>query len=430
MMRNALASAWVIVFALACAAQPRAQDRPRTTRDLVQLALERNRDLLAARQRVAEAHGLLRQAGVRLSPSVEIEAATGRPLGTQGEQEYSASYVQPIETAGKRGKRVAVGQAGVTLAEADVAERVRQLAFDVKRQIAEVQAAQAKSEALARLLTASEESSRLTRARVAEGDAAALEEQLLLTEVARVQAQRATFGGRVAGALIALRRVIGISSTEPLALALESPADRDLALDDLKARAAIVRADLQAARAEEQRAIAESSLAHAEGVPDLTASARYTHRTSEFENLYGVTALGTPSLIFDRDNVVTVGLSIPVFASGRNQGNVDAAQARATAARLHREYLETSIPQEVEAAYQRWASARQTLALYRRGVVDQSEKNLGVMRQAYALGQLRMIDVLNEQRRLIDTELAYIDAQTELAEAAADLERAVGTDLP
>ena len=429
-MPNAVAFAWVMAFVLVLAAQPRAQDRPRTTHDIVQLALDRNRDLLGARQRVAEAQGLLRLAGVRLNPTVELDAGTGRPLGTQGEREYSASYFQPIETAGKRGKRVAVGQTDVALAEADVAERARQFVFDLKRQVAEAWAAQAKNEALARLLTAIEESYRLTKARVAEGDASVLEEQLLATEVARVQAQRATFGGRVAGALLELRRVIGMPTKEPLTLATESPLDRDLALADLTTRAASVRADLQAAKAAEERAAAALSLAHAEGVPDLTVSARYTHRTSEFEQLYGVTALGTPSLLFDRDNVLSVGLSIPIFAPGRNKGNVEAAQARATAARLHREYIEASIPHEVEAAYHRWAAARQTLELYRRGIIDQAERNLAVMRQAYTLGQLRLIDVLNEQRRLIDTELAGVDAHTELAEAAADLERAVGTDLP
>ena len=75
-------------------------------------------------------------------------------------------------------------------------------------------------------------------------------------------------------------------------------------------------------------------------------------------------------------------------------------------------------------------AAREALALFDHGIVDQSEKNLSVMRQATTLGQLRLIDVLNEQRRLIDTEMAYIDAQTELAQATAELEQAVGSDLP
>jgi cobalt-zinc-cadmium efflux system outer membrane protein len=52
------------------------------------------------------------------------------------------------------------------------------------------------------------------------------------------------------------------------------------------------------------------------------------------------------------------------------------------------------------------------------------------MREAYTLGQLRLLDVLNEQRRLIELRLSQIDAETELAQAAADLERAVGMDLP
>ena len=70
------------------------------------------------------------------------------------------------------------------------------------------------------------------------------------------------------------------------------------------------------------------------------------------------------------------------------------------------------------------------MAVFRQGVVDQADQNLVVMREAYTLGQLRLVDVLNEQRRLIDTRLAYVDAETELAQAAADLERAVGMDLP
>jgi len=50
---------------------------------LVDLAIERNRDLLATRERIKEAEALLRQAGVRPAPTLEVEGATGRPLGTR-----------------------------------------------------------------------------------------------------------------------------------------------------------------------------------------------------------------------------------------------------------------------------------------------------------------------------------------------------------
>ena len=79
-----------------------AQEAPASNAgQLVQEAFERNREILAARQRVEEARGLLRQAGIRPVPSVEMSAGSGRPLGTKGEEEYTVGYFHPIETGGK-----------------------------------------------------------------------------------------------------------------------------------------------------------------------------------------------------------------------------------------------------------------------------------------------------------------------------------------
>lgn len=430
MMRQILLSASIAVCGLALARAATAQDRALTARELVQLATTRNRELLAARERIAEAQGLLRQAGVRLAPTVEVEASTGRPLGTHGEEEYSASYFHPIEMGGKRAKRIDVSEKGVALAEAEFADRLRDVAFDVKTRAAEAYASQQKRDALARLLAAGAESYRLTKARVEEGDAAALDEQLLTTELNRSRAQQISATGRARSALSELRRAIGLAAADAVSLAAPTGFDVDARLEELQARALRQRPDLQMARLLEEQAAAELALSHAEGTPDLTASAKYTYRTTEFENLFGFNGAGVLSPLRDRDNVVSVGLSIPIFMAGRNRGHVDAATARLSAARQHREAVEAAVPHDVDAAYQRWAAAKDAVALFQHGVVDQSEKNLTVMRQAYALGQLRLIDVLNEQRRLVDTELAYIDAQTELAQAVAELERAMGSDLP
>jgi len=63
-------------------------------------------------------------------------------------------------------------------------------------------------------------------------------------------------------------------------------------------------------------------------------------------------------------------------------------------------------------------------------VLGQSNKNLAVIREAYHLGQLRLLDVLTEQRRLTDTELSYLDARAAADRAWTDLERATGGLLP
>lgn len=430
-MRKSLMTVASILCVLSATAAA-AQDRPHTVDELVRIALERNRELLAARERVAEAQGLLRRAGVRPNPTLEVDYGAGGPLGSPGTDELFLRYAQPIELGGKRGKRQAIGQSGVAAAEAEFAARTRQLVFEVKMRAAEVRAAHAKRAALAEVVTAGREALRLTRARVEEGDAAALEAQLLAVEVARVDAQHATYRGRATAALADLRRLVGLDAAElpsggpnP-----ELPPQESLALPDLTARALKIRSDLGAARAVERQSAAELELARAEGVPDLTASATYTQDSDTTDGLFAVTSSGQPAPIVDNDKRISVGVSIPLFWRGRNRGNTDAAMARATSARLQREYLESAVPRDVEAAYARWTAAQDTVSVFRQGIVGQADQNLVVMREAYTLGQLRLLDVLNEQRRLIETRLAHIDAETELAQAAADLERAVGMDLP
>src|SRR5262245_59457579 len=107
-----------------------------TAKTLVELALERNRDYQAAKAKITEAQALLRQAGIRPSPSVEIETASGALLGSSGESTYSAAYFHPIERVGKRDKRIEVAQHAKELAEAEVNESRRQLTFNVKTQYA------------------------------------------------------------------------------------------------------------------------------------------------------------------------------------------------------------------------------------------------------------------------------------------------------
>jgi cobalt-zinc-cadmium efflux system outer membrane protein len=121
---------------------------------------------------------------------------------------------------------------------------------------------------------------------------------------------------------------------------------------------------------------------------------------------------------------------VPLVTKRRNQGAIEAAVAGAASARLRREYLESTIPIEVQTAYERWSAAMRTRDLLRDGVVGQSVKNLAVVREAYQLGQLRLLDVLNEQRRLTDIEVAFLDARVQVARALAELEHTTGGLLP
>lgn len=393
--------------------------------EMVNIAVARNREYLALNERIRETEALLRQAAVRPFPTIETEIATGRPLGTVGEEEYSAGYFQPIEMGGKRRKRTSVAGFGVELARAEMLERRRQLTFDVKSRYAEAVAAQRKLEALRALLQIDRENYDLTTARVRAGDAAPLEAALFSAEASKTQAQQIMYSGRLTSALSELRRAAGLSSSEAFDIRFDfTPIPSSF--PDLEALQAVAkdRADLRALRISEKKIEAETDLVRAEGKADLTASARYSHRTSQFD-AYGLTAKGAPVPLQDRDNILTLGLSIPIFTGNRNRGNIDASEARAAGARQRREFLEGVIPLEIENAYRRLEAAQQAIQLLS-GVIDQSEANLKIIREAYNLGQLRALDVLNEQRRLVDTRLSFVDAQLEAEQARIDLERAAG----
>ena len=236
---------------------------------VVQLAFERNREILAAQQRVAEARGLLRQAGVRPAATVEVNAGSGRPLGTQGEEEYAVGYFHPIETAGKRSKRVQVAEKGLALAEAELAERSRQLAYEVKTRYIDAVANQRKAEVIERIVGVNRESYRMVDARVQRDDAAPLERQLLLVEVNRAEAQRATAIGQVQATRSELQRAAAIGPDAPvISLSFHLPLPISAELDELRRRALDHRPDLAAAQTLASQSAAEVELTEAQGRPD------------------------------------------------------------------------------------------------------------------------------------------------------------------
>ena len=63
-------------------------------------------------------------------------------------------------------------------------------------------------------------------------------------------------------------------------------------------------------------------------------------------------------------------------------------------------------------------------------MIQPSQESVRVLRASYSVGEVRLFDVLAEQRRLIDTQKAYTDAIRQEALARVALETAIGTPLP
>lgn len=398
-----------------------------TVDQLVELALSRNAELLAGRQRLAEAGGILRQAGFRPNPSIEVSAANGDALNSDGESEFSLHYSHIFELGGKREARVELARQQLETASRDVANRERLLAAEVRILYAEALAAVQKLKSADDLFDLTRKNLELAKARAEAGEAPPLEQGLLQVELNRIRSDRLLFASQVEQALLQLRLLAALPLDRSLKLAgsLDRVAQLPRLADAIEL-ALSNRADLAAARAREQAAEAELKLARSEAVPNLQVRGGYTHVRIALDQFGFSYPGGSLVPLRDKDNMISGGISIELPLAHRNQGNIEAAIARATAARLAREALEQSIRQEIMAAFNRQESIQEALRVFDAGVVRQSEENLRIVRGAYELGELRLLDVITEQRRLVEIQRAYTDLQRDASIAAVELERAIG----
>lgn len=391
--------------------------------DLVRRALSSNGELAAARIEIERARARLRQAGLRPNPTLDVEQKSGRYTGSRGESETSVGIALPLELGGKRRRRIELAQAELEAVEAEVADRERRLAAEVRSSHVEALAALRELETTENLNHLDLQTTRFVEARVNEGETAPIELNLLRVEVDRLRSRRALVEGRLKASLLRLKNLAGIPAAEPLRLREElsspvlpaPPASLEAAIEIALRH----RPDLKLARLNEEVAQAGLSLARANSTPDVTAFSRYTLNRSSYED----TPVGVRN---DRDRLLTFGVSIEIPVFNRNQGAKAESAAAISQAKTRREFLESVVRSEVESAYARYEAARAAVATYEQGVIARSHDNIRVVRAAYELGQFSITDLLNEQRRLVDSQRDFTETLSEQYRALADLQTALG----
>jgi len=390
--------------------------------DLTRRALASNAQLAAARMEIDRARARLRQAGLRPNPSVEFTQENGA-FNSPGERGTAIGFSLPLELAGQRGRRIDLARAELEASEAEVADRERRLALEVRMAYAEALATLRELEVTHDLNTLDVETARIVEARVEEGDAAPLELNLLRAEADRLRARRSLIEGRLQAALLRLKQLAGIPPEETLRLRGELMAaplpDPPTSLEAAVEIALRSRPDLLFARLSEEVARAGYRLAKAQAAPQVTASVQYSDVLGTFED--------TPAgLISGRDKLIGFGVSITLPIFNRNQGAKAEAKASIAQAQKQREFLESTVRAEVTSAYYRYEVARTALQTYERGVIERSTQNVRTVRAAYETGAFRVSELLTEQRRLIDMQREMTEAMVERYRALSDLQAAMG----
>ena len=397
-----------------------------SSNDLIRRALSSNGEIAAVRLEIDRARARLRQAGLRPNPTLDFEQSNGKYTGSSGESETSIGVSLPLEVGGQRRRRIELARAELEAVEAEVADRERRLAAEVRSVYVEALAALRELEITENLNNLDLQTTRFIQARVNEGETAPIELNLVRAEVDRLRSRRALVEGRLKASLLRLKNLAGMSAAEPLRLredlskpVLPAPPASLAAAIDIALRH---RPDLKLARLNEEVAQAGLSLARANSTPDVTAFSRYTLNRSSYQD----TPVGVRS---DRDKLLTFGVSIGIPVFNRNQGTKAELAVAISQAKSRREFLETVVSSEVESAYARYQAAQAAVTTYEQGVIARSNDNIRVVRAAYELGQFSITDLLNEQRRLVDSQRDFTETLSEQYRALADLQAALGTPV-
>ena len=426
-IRTGVALAALLASALTHPALGQATGTSRITLDeAIQMALQHNHNLLAARTTIPQAEAEETTANLRPNPSLFADweylplgspahqnpnlyggHSTGDYLHDNTEGDIGLSYL--LERGKKRQHRLQAAKDITAQTRSLVTDNERGLTFSVASLFVSVQLAQSTIELAEKDLKSFQKTVELGELRfnkgaISEDDYLKIKLQLLQFETDYQQAELAKIQ-----ALSDLRQLLGYESVS---------ADYDVAgpfdyqplngnLEDFQLKALQNRPDLRAAQQGVTAARSQYELQRAIGKPDVTVQGNYSH----------VNAI----------NAATVYGSIPLPIFNRNQGEIARTRSAIIQAQEQEKATNGQALTDVRDAYDGLRVSDRIVQLYRSGYLDVAQKDRDIAEYAYQRGAVSLLDFLDAERNYRATQLAYRQALASYLLALEQLRQAVGT---
>lgn len=397
-----------------------------TIDDAIQLALQHNHNMLAARTTIQQSEADEKSANVRPNPSLFADWEY-LPLGSPAKQnpgvyggQSTADYLHDnteadiglsylIERGKKRQHRLQAAKDVTAQTKSLVADNERTLTFSVASLFVNAQLAQSTIELAEKDLTSFRKTVELgelryTKGAISEDDYLKIKLQLLQFETDYQQAQLAKVQ-----ALSDLRQLLGYESVA---------ADYDVAgafeyqsiagnMEDFQLKALQNRPDLRAAQQGVIAARSQYEVQKTIAKPDVTVQANYSH----------VNAI----------NAITFYGSIPLPIFNRNQGQIEHTRIAITQAQEQEKATNGQALTDVRDAYEALRVSDRVVQFYKSSYLDVAQKDRDISEYAYQRGAVSLLDFLDAERNYRATQLAYRQALASYLVAAEQLRQAVGT---
>ena len=425
MTAGKLAVAMAILLA---AARPAAQEREAWTLSrLLEHARANEPSIRAARLEAQAVAAEVRQASLWANPRIDVEH---RQVPAGMDRQTMATAEMPLELF-RRGPRTAAAKATAVVASAMAEDRERMLLLDVHMAYSQYLGTSRRLAIIDGLLTQARSTLALLESRATAGAIPRLERDQASIEVTRIEASRASVAGTRERALAELRRSIGLPAGTPIAVAetLDDAipwAEIDVALAGPPHALAITeRADVRAATAQVDVETTRREQLKSERRFDLAVYGGYMRMRSGFSQM-GLAPDGSPVPIEGTFNNLVVGAMIDLPLFNRNQGSVAAADLRAASAQQLVEARKLAVAAEIESETARLRAAATAVRAFTQRSRDLARQNVEVVREAHSLGRHTLLEVVMEQQRYLEVEMAYTEALMELLDAHAAWQAAIG----
>jgi outer membrane protein, heavy metal efflux system len=386
--------------------------------EAIQLALQYNHTLLAARTMILQSQAEETTANLRPNPTLLGDAEYLSPshpttdyLNNASEFDLGVSYL--FERGRKRQRRLQAAKDITAQTRSLVADNERSLTFSVATQFVNAQLAESTLDLAEEDLKSFQQTVdvgeiRFKAGAISEDDYLKIKLQLLQFETDFQQSQLAKVQ-----ALSDLRQLLGYESVST---------DYDVAgqfdyqavkgnVEDMQLKALQNRPDLRAAQQGVTAAKSQYELQRAIAKVDITGQVNYTH----------VSGLNTASFFG----------SFPLQIFDRNQGEIARANYAITQAQEQQKAASEQVMTDVHNAYQGLRTNDKVVTLYRSGYLDVAQKDRDISQYAYQRGAASLLDFLDAERSFRVTQLAYRQALAAYLLAVEQLREAVGVrELP
>ncbi len=378
-----------------------------TLEDALNTATRHNATLRAKEAELQAVRANEITAALRPNPTASYSAEQFGGGGTT-EPQHTVILAQPIETGGKRQRRIDSARAATRTTGHELNDVRRLVIAQVKAAFSGVLVAQATLALAEQNLKTLDEIERLQRVRAEKGDISQLE--LLRLQVQRFAFERDAGDARQAieAAKIALRAAVGPDALADSFDVVGELDFRDVPLDrdELRRRALANRPDLQAARAARDKARADVNLARANAWWDVTPQIEYQR--------------------IGADNTIGFGFSFPLKIFDRNQGEIARTRAEAERSDALTRSAAVQALAEVDTALSAVTVQRERVVALRDTYLPKAQQARTTVEFAYRRGGASLLDFLDSQRTYRETALEHLRAVGNFWSALYQLQAAVG----